>query len=59
MSESSSQTLTFSCPQTGIYTVGTSGSQVFGLRLELTTGFLGLKCLADGRLRDLSASVIM
>lgn len=45
-----------SCPWAGIYTIGSSGSQLLGLRLDYTTVFLGLQA-ADGRLGDFAASV--
>lgn len=48
--------LIFSCPQTGIYNIGSPGSQAFGQGLNCTLASLSLQ-LADGRSRQCWASI--
>ena len=50
--------LIFFCPWTGICTIGSPGSQAFGLGLSYIPPFLGLQ-LEDNRLWDFSASIIV
>ena len=50
--------LLFSCFQTGMYIIGSSGSEAFEPELSYTTGFPGSP-ITDSRLWDFTASTIM